>query len=92
MHHPDRIAFPTDNPRDRSAKATLACDNHDLAVAVLAALLPAKVRRGCLGLTRFGGHPESLAGGAADAKNTSAGHSASRAHYARGRARAIAGS
>ena len=25
----------------------------------------------CLGLTRFGGHPESLARGAADAKNTS---------------------
>src|SRR5437660_2146430 len=28
-------------------------------------------RRLGLGLTRFGGHPEALAGGAADAKNTS---------------------
>src|SRR5690348_15396553 len=39
--HRNRIALPTDNPRDRSAEAALASDNHDLAVAVLAALLPA---------------------------------------------------
>ena len=39
--HRDRIAFPTNNPRDRSAKGALARDNHDLAVAVLSALLPA---------------------------------------------------
>jgi hypothetical protein len=39
--HRDRIAFSADNPRDRSTKGALARDNHNLTVAVLAALLPA---------------------------------------------------
>jgi hypothetical protein len=40
-NHWDRIALPPNNPRDRSAKSALAGNTHNLALTVLAVLLPA---------------------------------------------------
>jgi predicted ATPase len=73
-----RLPYPDPAKAEDSFRAALAIAReqgtrgYELAVEKEAAgRSSARFCRGSLGLTRFGGHPESLARGAADAKNTS---------------------
>jgi len=60
------LSIPIASTKEAPEPPGLAPARHELADVAAQALADCD-----LGLTRFGGHPESLARGAADAKNTS---------------------